>query len=144
MQPITIPFDGTNIKRQDNKLWDPARKRWVAHTPEEWVRQLWVQYWMMHNIPAARIQIEKGLKVNGLFRRTDLVLFTADYQPILLLECKAPTVTLDQKTFDQAARYNMTLQVPYLLISNGHFTYGATIDHEKQRYAMLQGMPVLQ
>lgn len=144
MQPITIPFDGTNIKRQDNKLWDPARKRWVANTPEEWVRQLWVQYWMMHNIPAARIQIEKGLKVNGLFRRTDLVLFTADYQPILLLECKAPTVTLDQKTFDQAARYNMTLQVPYLLISNGNFTYGATIDHEKQRYAMLQGMPILQ
>lgn len=143
MQPITIPFDGTNIKRQADKLWDPARKRWVINTPEEWVRQLWIQYWLTHHVPVARIQIEKGLTVNGLHRRTDLVLFDESYRPILLLECKAPDVTLNQAVFDQAARYNMTLQVPYLLISNGHYTYGATIDHNNQRYHTLIDLPLL-
>ncbi len=141
MQPIAVTFNPDLVKVRDHQLWDPVRKQWVAHTPEEWVRQLWLQYWIGAGIPASRMQVEKGLHVHGQPRRTDVVVFDQAFQPWLLLECKAPTVQLKQSVFDQIARYNLTLQVPYLVVSNGHFTFAAHIDHQAGTYHMLPALP---
>lgn len=143
MQPVTVPFDAGKIRKKDQQLWDPARKQWVAHTPEEWVRQLWVQYWMAQGVPASRLSVEKGLRVNGQYKRTDVVVYNSMHQPWLLLECKAPDVALNQKVFDQIARYNLTLKVPYLVVSNGHFTLAAQIDYTNRSYQLLDTMPAM-
>lgn len=144
MQPITVPFDAEAIKSQPGQLWDPVRKLWVAHTPEEWVRQLWLQYWIAQGVPANRMQVEKGLQVHGQPRRTDVVVFDQAFRPWLLLECKAPSVQVKQSVFDQIARYNLTLQVPYLVVSNGHFTFAAHIDHQAGSYDMLTALPSIE
>lgn len=141
MQPIPVPFQPQLVKQKEDLLWDPVRQSWVAHTPEEWVRQIWVHYWLQVGIPKGRISVEKGLTVHGQARRTDVVVYDAQFKPWLLLECKAPTVPLNQQVFDQVARYNMTLQVPWLLISNGHYTFAARIDHENKTYHFLDTLP---
>lgn len=141
MQPIAVPFRSSLVKQKDDQLWDPVRQRWVSRTPEEWVRQLWLQLWIEMGVPKGRISVEKGLLVNGQARRTDVVIYDQEYQPWLLLECKAPGVQLNQQVFDQAARYNMTLRVPYLVISNGHYSFAACINQVQKTYHHLDRLP---
>jgi hypothetical protein len=96
------------------------RKKWLVLTPEEWVRQHAVQYLIQQKgYSSGLIHLEKGLKVNGLSKRADIVCYNRKMEPQLLVECKAPEIKLSQATFDQAARYNMTLRVPLLMITNG-------------------------
>jgi hypothetical protein len=102
------------------KIFDNVRKKWLVLTPEEWVRQHVVNYLISaHNYPASLISIEKVVELNGQKKRYDLVVLTKKLKPLIIVECKAPTVELSQEVLEQAARYNLTLKVPYVLITNG-------------------------
>lgn len=119
------------------------RKRFYVSTPEELVRQLMIQYLVLEGKYArGNINLEKGIKVNGLQKRFDLVVYDNDGMPLILIECKAPTVTLDQKTFDQVSAYNLKVKAPYLVITNGIGTYCAKIDFTERRYTMLDQFPI--
>ncbi len=102
------------------KVFDVVRKKFVEATPEEWVRQHIIHFLITHKqVPASMISVEKQLLLNNTKRRTDLVVFNSNLKPILIIECKAPEVKLDQLTINQALRYNMELNVPAIFLSNG-------------------------
>lgn len=124
------------------EMWDEIRRKWVVCTPEEWVRQHCIRFMVEAcGYPPGLLAVEKGLKVNGLSRRTDVVVYSRQQQPILIVECKAPEVALSQATFDQVARYNLTLRVPYLLITNGLSHYCCKVDFESNSYSFLREIP---
>jgi len=119
------------------------RKRFYVSTPEELVRQLTIQYLVqVGKYAKGLINVEKGSSVNGLYRRFDIIVYHSDGTPAILIECKAPTVKLVQKTFDQVAAYNLEVKAPYLVITNGMNTYCAHINFDEKSYQMLDEMPV--
>lgn len=123
-------------------VFDPIRRKEVALTPEELLRQLVLLYLLEEKkYPAQRIRSELGIQVNGLSRRCDLVIFDAALKPWLLVECKSPKVILNQKTFEQAARYNLSLRAPYLTVTNGLATYCSALDFEQESFEYLAGLP---
>lgn len=124
-------------------LFCAIRRRFLISTPEELVRQLMVQHLLQKgNYAKGLINLEKGITVNGLMRRFDLVIYDSAGQASMLIECKAPTVKLEQKTFDQVAAYNLEVKAPYLVITNGLHTYCAQIDFEERSYTMLDELPI--
>ena len=135
------------------RAFDPIRRKWVALTPEEWVRQHLINH-LLHDkgCPPGLIAVERGLSLNGRSKRADVVVFAtaAGAPPLLLVECKAPGVRIDRPAFEQAARYNLVFQVPYLLVSNGLVHYACHVDHttkhvdflgELPAYPLMQAMP---
>lgn len=123
-------------------VFDPVRKREVALTPEELLRQLVLLYLLEEKkYPVQRIRSEIGIEVNGLRKRCDLVVFDPALQPWLLIECKSPKVALEQSAFEQAARYNLQLNAPYLAITNGLTTFCCALDLGKSEVTYLDGFP---
>lgn len=101
-------------------IFDRQRKKYLILTPEEWVRQHWINFLINHlKFPKGLLVSEKGLKYNNLQKRTDIVAWDTDSSPYLLVECKAPKVKLTQSTVEQACVYHMELKSPYLVITNG-------------------------
>lgn len=137
------PFD-YRIRRQNGQpqLFDPIRKRYVALTPEEWVRQHLIHYLVDHlQYPAALMAVEKEIAVGALRRRFDLVCYDRQIRPFLLVECKAPEVALCQETFDQVFQYNSAVGARYVAISNGcHHLCGEVIPGAGFR--LIAGFPV--
>lgn len=136
--------ENLKIKTQDEKryIFDPIRKKWLVLQPEEFVRQLIIQYLIQNKgYSPNRIAIERGIKVNGLAKRCDILVYDQDMQPFLLIECKAPEIPLSADVFHQMAVYNMQLRVPHLMMSNGTSTYMCKIDVEKQEYTLLEDLP---
>ena len=124
------------------QLYDPVRRRFIARTPEEYVRQALLQYLLAgKGYSVNRLSVEKMVMVNGLSRRFDILIYDHQIQPWLLVECKAPQVALNDGTFRQAAAYNFALQAPYLAITNGVHTYCCSIDLEAKTYAFLRDFP---
>jgi len=116
-----------------------VRRKYVMLTPEEWVRQLLIHYLITEKkFPASLMAVEAKLKVNGLLKRTDLVVYNNRMQPFLIAECKAPAIRITQKAFDQAARYNLTLNVNYFVLTNGIQTYSCKLNHEEKKYDFLE------
>jgi hypothetical protein len=102
-------------------IFDAFRKRWVLLTPEEWVRQNFLQYLVkVKHYPAALIAIEKEIELGDLKKRFDIVVYK-NSKPWMMVECKETSVMLDKKVLDQVLRYNMSLKVPYLVITNGNY-----------------------
>lgn len=102
------------------QLFDIIRKKFVDATPEEWVRQHIIHFLIQHKqVPASMISVEKQLMINNTKRRTDIVIFNSVLNPLLIIECKAPEVNIDQLTINQALRYNLELKVPAIFLSNG-------------------------
>ncbi len=132
------------IKQVDNQplIFDSIRRQWLVLQPEEMVRQLLIQY-LLHakGYRRGQIAVERQLLVNGLTRRFDLLIYAADARPFLLAECKAPHVEITNATFWQVARYNLPLQVPFLLVTNGKITYCCRLDYERQAYEFLTEVP---
>lgn len=129
-------------ERQSLKIFDIIRKKYVSLTPEEWVRQHLLHFLVNERkFPQSLVSVEKKLLINNLEKRTDIVIYSSSLKPILLAECKAPKVPLTQAVFDQAARYNMTLNVAYFLISNGLESFICRIDHPTQSYTFLKEIP---
>jgi len=118
-----------------------VRKKWVALEPEEWVRQHLI-YHLSENLgyPMGLMAVEHTLMLNDVAKRADLVCFNKDRNPVLLAECKAPSIALSQKTLDQAARYNLVLKVPTLLLTNGLKHYAIATDPTKT-IAVLDSIP---
>ena len=119
------------------------RKRFLVSTPEELVRQLMIQY-LVHEANYAKgiISLEKSITVNGLSRRFDLAVYDSQGNVSILIECKAPSISLSQKTFDQVAAYNLEVKAPFLVITNGLHTYCAQINFEERTYLMLNELPM--
>ncbi len=138
-------FNGLlKVKRDNGKrlIFDPIRKKWLVLQPEEMVRQLAIHYLVEEKgCSLARINIEKGLKVNLLNKRFDLLVYSRDLKPFLLVECKAPQVPVNQDAFRQVAWYNMPLKVRYLLVTNGIESYCCALDYERESYEFLNAVP---
>jgi len=145
MRKLTIPEYTLKIRSSavsKQEVFDMFRKKFVSLTPEEWVRQQFLQFLIIEKkYPASLIAVEKGLIVNQLQKRFDAVVFNKKGQPIALLEFKSPVVRLDQKVFDQIAAYNLRMKVKYLIISNGLQHYCCSMDYEKQTFRFLEKIP---
>ena len=144
MQKLNFPSYNFRFKNSENKvaIFDDIRKKFIILTPEEWVRQHTVQFLMQEkNYPKSYINVEKLIKVNDLHKRYDVVVFCPDGELFLLIECKAPEVKITQETFDQIARYNLTLKANYLMVTNGLIHYFCQMDMEKEAYIFLTDLP---
>lgn len=125
-----------------NQIFDPLRRKYVALTPEEWVRQHVVHYLMVFKgYPSERIVNEAQIKLNGLVRRCDSVLYDKALKPVMVMEYKAPTVLINQSVFEQVAAYNWTLRADYLLVSNGLTHYCCRFDYSVHRVVFLDDIP---
>jgi hypothetical protein len=130
------------ISPSGDKIFDPIRKKYVTLTPEEWVRQNFLHYLIEElQFPAGLISMEMPLTLNGLSRRCDMVVFDQTGAAKLIVELKAPSVPINQKTFDQIATYNLKLHVDYLVVSNGMKHYCCQMDYSKNTYHFLEEIP---
>ena len=144
MQPLHFPsyeFRTRSAGGRD-QIWDAWRRKWIALTPEEWVRQHLARYLCEdRGYPSGRIVLEFNLSVHGLKRRADLVLFDANGKPSLLAECKAPDVALSESVVTQMARYNLTARVPWLIMTNGLMHYCARMHAESGNWEWVSAIP---
>jgi hypothetical protein len=107
------------------EVFDQIRKKWLVLTPEEWVRQNFVQFLILsNNYPASLIAIEKEIKVGELKKRCDIVVYNRSAMPWMIIECKEMNVKLSDKTLDQILRYHIALPANYLIITNGSYSLG--------------------
>ena len=128
MIKLEYPIHQFKIKQENNLevIFDELRKRWVRLTPEEWVRQNFARYLIQtKNFPPALIAIEKEIWLNDLKKRFDILVYNGQYQPWMMVECKAMNVPINEKVLDQMLRYNLAVPVQYLLITNGLYCHGA-------------------
>ena len=124
---IKYPDPGFKIKEEKGKefIFDPLRKKWIVLTPEEWVRQNFVQYLLqVKNYPASLIAIEKEIKLGELKKRFDILVYDNNHQPWMMIECKAAAIKLDGKVLEQILRYNISVPVRYLVVTNGADCFG--------------------
>lgn len=144
LPPLNLPPINLKIKRVDDiiKVYDPLRDKYVALTPEEYVRQHFTQ-WLMSGLhfPKSLITNEIGINVNGQSRRCDTVVFNPDGTLIMIVEYKAPTVQITQNVFDQIARYNIALKAKYLVVSNGMQHYCCAMDYANNTYNYIPMIP---
>jgi len=145
MQILNFPPLDILVRQQNNRreIFDPVRKKYFVLTPEEWVRQHVIAYLLLEKqVPINLIAVEKVLKINNLTKRFDLVVFDRNARPLMLIECKAPGVRVNEKVFDQAARYNMSLKAGLFLITNGIEHYCCRIDFENSLYIFMNEIPL--
>ena len=144
MQQLNFPSYSFRLKASENKtlIFDIVRKKYVVLTPEEWVRQHCIHFLHFEKGYALSLMaIEKQLKIHSLTRRTDIVVYTNEGLPLIVVECKAPSVEISQATFDQIARYNMELDAALLMVTNGISHFYSFIDHEHKSYQFLADLP---
>lgn len=144
MLSLNLPAYHTKITVREGKnvIFDIIRQRYVALTPEEWVRQHFVHYLIGHKgFPSTLMANEVNLNLNGTKKRCDTVLYRRDLSPRLIIEYKAPHIEITQRVFDQITRYNIALRVDYLIVSNGLQHYCCLIDYENQSYTFLNEIP---
>ena len=124
MQATPLTWFKTEEREGRMTVFDPLRRRYVALTPEEEVRQKTLYLLVEHlGVPAGRVAVEYSVKVNGQDKRADAVVFGAEGAPLMVMECKAATVTLTDAVLDQAVRYHSALKPRYLLLTNGNAFY---------------------
>ena len=144
MLQLNFPSYSFRFKNSENKvaIFDEIRKKFIILTPEEWVRQHVVQNLIQVNeYPKSYINVEKLIKINDLSKRYDVVVYQPNGDIFLLIECKAPSITINQSTFDQIARYNLVLKAKYLMITNGLNHYFCQMDFENENYIFLKELP---
>ncbi|MBT8244189.1 MAG: type I restriction enzyme HsdR N-terminal domain-containing protein [Winogradskyella sp.] len=144
MQDLNFPKFNYRFKSTENKvsIFDIIRKKFVVLQPEEWVRQHCIHYLISKkNYPKSLINVEKELTINGLKKRYDIVIFNPNGSIFLIVECKAPKITINQNTFDQIARYNLKLNATYLMVTNGLNHYYCQMDLEEKKYSFLKDIP---
>ena len=144
MIQLNLPQYKFKLKSNENKtlIFDKVRKKYFVLTPEEWVRQHYVSFLIEEKkYPISLIALEKQLIVNGLKKRSDILVFNKQGQTEIIVECKAPSVKITQETFDQIARYNLKLKANYLIVTNGLQHIFCKIDLEKENYIFLPEIP---
>jgi len=144
LQPLNLPphpFKITEVNGQLT-LFDEIRKKPIVITPEEWVRQHFVQFLIKQKkYPKTLIKLEGGHKLHGKPKRSDIVVFNKAGKKVLLVECKAPGVPITQKVFEQIARYNMVHKIELLAVTNGLKHYYCVIDFENSNYTFIPDLP---
>lgn len=144
MLELNLPPYEKKITKKDDKpfILDVIRRQYVALTPEEWVRQNFVHFLIEYKgYPQSLMANEVQLKLNGMSRRCDTVVYDRTLRPRVIVEYKAPSVSITQKVFEQICRYNMVLQVDYLIVSNGLAHYCCRIDYPTRSYTFIQEIP---
>lgn len=139
LPPFEIKLRGTKAQPQ---IFDILRKKYIALTPEEWVRQHFVHFLVEHKgYPAALMANEIQLNVGEKTLRADSVLYSRNLKPRMIIEYKAPHIPITQKVFDQISIYNMLLHVDYLVVSNGLQHYICKMDYNDKKYLFLEDIP---
>ncbi|QFZ55781.1 type I restriction enzyme HsdR N-terminal domain-containing protein [Oceanihabitans sp. IOP_32] len=144
LQALNFPKFSFRLKSSENiiSIFDCIRKKFVVLQPEEWVRQHCIQYLIkVKGYPKSLINVEKELIVNTLKKRYDIVIFNSNGSIHLIVECKAPSITINQNTFDQIAQYNLVLNASYLMVTNGLNHYYCQMDFKNERYNFLKEIP---
>ncbi len=142
--PLNLPAAPLRFEQEEGRLkvYDPLRGKYVALTPEEYVRQHFTSYLRTDlHFPASLMANEVGIEVNGTKRRCDTIVFRPDGTRLMVVEYKAPGVQVTQDTFDQIVRYNMTLKAKYLVVSNGLRHYCCIIDYNSHSYQFIPNIP---
>jgi hypothetical protein len=144
MQKLNFPTYSFRFKNSENKIaaFDEIRKKFVILTPEEWVRFHCVQF-LIHerHFPKSLINVERQLKLGKLIKRYDVVVYNSNGGIHLIVECKAPSIKITQATFDQIARYNMSLKAEYLMVTNGLDHFFCQLDYVQEKYRFLKELP---
>lgn len=139
LPPYPVRLNEENGKQ---KIFDTLRRRYVALTPEEWVRQHFVHFLINHkHYPASLMANEVRLTIGEKNVRADSVLYDTRLRPRMIVEYKAPHIAITQKVFDQISVYNLLLHVDYLVVSNGMQTYACKMDYDNQKYLFLEDIP---
>ncbi|MCI6338156.1 type I restriction enzyme HsdR N-terminal domain-containing protein [Prevotella sp. P2-180] len=144
MQELNLPRYEISVKRNGERLtiFDFLRRRHVALTPEEWVRQHFVHFLVEHKgYPKGLLANEVELSVGEKNLRCDSILYDPSLKPRMIVEYKAPSVVVTQKVFQQIATYNLLLHVDYLVVSNGLTHYCVKMDYDNQKYLFLDDIP---
>lgn len=144
MQQLNLPAYDFRIREREGQqeIFDAVRHKFVSLTPEEWVRQHFIQYLIRtKNVSIAMIAVEKSLTLNKLIKRTDIVVYGSNAKPLMIVECKAPSISISQKVFEQIGRYNLALKVEYLVVTNGLDHYCAKIDLKNKTFSFLEEIP---
>lgn len=137
----SYPFRYKNIG-QRKYIFDSFRKKYVVLTPEEEVRQHFAMFLVnQYGYPAARIGLEVRIRTRQLERRSDIVVYNNDFKPGLIVECKAPSVEIEEAIFDQAVRYHMELHAPYIAVTNGLRHFCCIIDNESGKWHFMDRFP---
>lgn len=144
MEQLNFNHYPFTLKNRENKryIFDVVRKKDILLTPEEWVRQHCVHYLLQEKkYPQSLINVEKKIKVYGRDKRYDVIVYTPQGDVTLLVECKAPHVPIDQTVFDQIARYNLSVNSQYLMVTNGLHHIYCQMDYTAQAYHFLKDIP---
>ncbi len=144
MNRLNLPEYNIKIAERNGKkvIFDILRRKYVALTPEEWVRQHFVHFIIERKgYPQTLIANEVELKIGNKSLRCDSVLYDRNMQPRMIIEYKSPSIELQQKVFNQISTYNLLLKVDYLIVSNGMQHYCCKMDYENQKYVFLEEIP---
>lgn len=141
---LNLPPAELRLSRNDNiiKVFDPLRKKHIILTPEEYVRQHFVSWLTIYlHYPMSLMANEIGICLNGTKKRCDTVVFNPDGSPMMIIEYKAPDITISQDVFDQVVRYNMTMRANYLAVSNGIKHFCCVMNYHAGTYRFLPSIP---
>lgn len=144
MLELNLPPFEINVKKVNGKLsvFDPIRRKFIVLTPEEWVRQHFVNFLKTEkDYPQSLLANEIQINLNGQKKRCDSVVYDKDLNPIVIVEYKSSDVEITQTVFDQIANYNLVLKVKYLIVSNGLKHYCCKIDYQNQKFEYLPEIP---
>lgn len=145
-QKLNLPQFEVKIKEEEGKhyIFDYIRKNYFLLTPEEWVRQHFINLLLSHyKYPKSLIKVESGLRYNTLLKRSDITIYDRTGTPFMLVECKSADQPINQSSFNQAAMYNTTTMAKYLTLTNGIKTYCCIIDHKLKTFEFMSDLPPL-
>ncbi len=145
MKELNLPSYSFKITGDGDSMMilDQIRRKYVRLTPEEWVRQNFIQYLITEGkYPPGLMGVEVMFKLNRLRRRVDILIHNRQGRPIMIVECKEPDVKIDDKVFDQIVTYNLAMKVPYIVVTNGIDHYACKVDDENNKYEFLMAIPL--
>ena len=145
MPQLNLPNAVIKIKLVEGttQVFDAVRKKYLVLTPEEWVRQHFIHYLNLEkNYPLGLMGVEKMVKYNGMQTRADIVLYTSEGKPNMIVECKASKVKITQDAFNQIAKYNFKLRVDFLIVTNGMQHFCCAMDYENNKITFLKEVPI--
>lgn len=144
MYALNLPSFEVKIRKSDAgiEILDPLRRKYIRLTPEEWVRQHFVNYLINEkDYPMTLMANETAIRLNSLSKRCDTVVYNNYLQPLAICEYKSPEIKIDQAVFDQIVRYNIVLKVSYLIVSNGMTHYCCKMNYDDMTYEFLEEIP---